>query len=1159
MWLWVSAGSLASIISLICFLGELCATAWGLYGASLILFGVAIWAGAKQKRHSPARQPSPGSKSNGILARVDLWLLVILAVALFLRLYQFPSIPFGTWYDEAVAGIDARRVLQDVSFRPVFWESMNHPAHHLYLFALAMRLLGDNILSLRIVSVFFGMGTVLTAYLFGREYAGRRWGLLLAFMVATMRWDINFSRIAMNSIDVPFFAFLTLYFALRAARSRLWSLTDIAGTGLAMGLGLCFYTGFRLFAIALMLFAAGWLLWHTALRNRTPSFDRSTPILNGLPIKRLLAGIGVFTLTVWIAVMPVVQFALLHQDTFWQRTQTVSIFSNRDEPNLIKAVAKNAQKHLLMFNYRGDNNGRHNLPTAPTLDKLSAVLFALGIGVAFARRDNVGRFFLVLLPFGLAGGIFSLDFEAPQSLRSIASLPAAAYFIGLSMDSLWTEWLWAARIKSPRLSTIPALAILAAITISNGMTYFDRQASDIGVWQAFSATETLVAKDVAASGPEPIYYFSQLFYDHPCIRFHAPAVDPESDRRVLPLPDPLPVRETGERPVVLYIHPDEAWVVEAARQLYPQADVELLPKEPDFPPSVFIVRLSIEDIANVQGLNATYWQGVDRDSPPQSVGHMQTVDTQWPEAAPLPLPFTTQWEGILYAPRYGDYTLQVEAPDTVELALDGEPIGGTRTLSTTQTLAQGNHALRLVAQGGEGPVKLLWQPPAHKTEVIPSSALFRSPVTANGLLGKYYDNADWSGTPIMERIDPRLDIYFHLTPLSRPYSVEWTGQLEIPYGGGYQLGVRAVDIASIFIDGRQVVETEVPDIYVEAPITLDSGFHDMRILFQDLTNRSRIHLYWVLPDGEREIIPSEYLWPNQSVADSQPRTSTTADTDVLSLTMSLEWRATWGKEGAGDGEFREPRDLVVVGDTVYVADTGNQRVSVFDRNGIPQGTWEGGEEPFQDPLALGVDPAGSVLVLDSMPGWIYRFDDQGQSLPRIAGPTTRTFHPRGMSALPDGTIIVADTGGSRILFLDSEGTFTGELGQLGDSVGELNEPTDVLVDPDGALYVLEAYNHRLQKLSRWGSSLGSWSIPPAVAYDGPHAVWAPDGSLLMTAPEDGAILRYSTQGQLLNRWTQAGSTSMQRPVGIFIDGQSKLYVTDTVTHQIYIFSIVLQN
>jgi tripartite motif-containing protein 71 len=160
-----------------------------------------------------------------------------------------------------------------------------------------------------------------------------------------------------------------------------------------------------------------------------------------------------------------------------------------------------------------------------------------------------------------------------------------------------------------------------------------------------------------------------------------------------------------------------------------------------------------------------------------------------------------------------------------------------------------------------------------------------------------------------------------------------------------------------------------------------------------------------------------------------------------------------------------------------------------------------------------------------------------------------------MTVRPDGAVLIADTGKSRILFLDSAGAVTGELGQLGEGPGELNEPTDVLVDPDGILYILEAYNHRLQKMDQWGGSLGSWAIPAAVAYDGPHGAWAPDGSLLITSPEEGAILRYSTQGQLLNRWTQAGAAPMERPVGIYLDSQGTLFVTDTAANYIYVFSV----
>ena len=80
---------------------------------------------------------------------------------------------------------------------------------------------------------------------------------------------------------------------------------------------------------------------------------------------------------------------------------------------------------------------------------------------------------------------------------------------------------------------------------------------------------------------------------------------------------------------------------------------------------------------------------------------------------------------------------------------------------------------------------------------------------------------------------------------------------------------------------------------------------------------------------------------------------------------------------------------------------------------------------------------------------------------RIAGPTSQTFHARGMTVLPDDTIIVADTGGARLVFFGPEGAITGRIGSLGSAPGQLREPTDVAVDAGGTYYVLEAYNHRL--------------------------------------------------------------------------------------------------
>ena len=80
------------------------------------------------------------------------------------------------------------------------------------------------------------------------------------------------------------------------------------------------------------------------------------------------------------------------------------------------------------------------------------MLFALGLGLAVVRRDRLSIFFLCLLVTGLMGGILTLDFEAPQSLRSIGALPAVIYFIALSLTHSGSSY--GGRLASPAPVTV---------------------------------------------------------------------------------------------------------------------------------------------------------------------------------------------------------------------------------------------------------------------------------------------------------------------------------------------------------------------------------------------------------------------------------------------------------------------------------------------------------------------------------------------------------------------------------------------------------------------------------------------------------------------------------------------------------------------------------
>lgn len=150
-------------------------------------------------------------------------------------------------------------------------------------------------------------------------------------------------------------------------------------------------------------------------------------------------------LTMLLVVAPVVKFAYEKPDVYFERTRDTSIFANKTPEERLPALLENVRKHLLMFNYWGDPNGRHNLPGAPMLDTYTGALWVLGLGLTLWRIGRgPGRARALLLPLWFAitllGGILSLDFEAPQSLRAIGSQPAVYLLAVAPLAALWQAW-----------------------------------------------------------------------------------------------------------------------------------------------------------------------------------------------------------------------------------------------------------------------------------------------------------------------------------------------------------------------------------------------------------------------------------------------------------------------------------------------------------------------------------------------------------------------------------------------------------------------------------------------------------------------------------------------------------------------------------------------
>jgi beta-glucosidase len=107
----------------------------------------------------------------------------------------------------------------------------------------------------------------------------------------------------------------------------------------------------------------------------------------------------------------------------------------------------------------------------------------------------------------------------------------------------------------------------------------------------------------------------------------------------------------------------------------------------------------------------------------------------------------------------------------------------------------------------------------HHAENIPFLSLVETKYlftdnskTENGLKATFYNNQEWSGEPVIERVDNQVDYYWWdreiLEDLENDnFSVKWEGILVPPVSGKYALGCEA-KMFDLYLDGEQIKYTK---------------------------------------------------------------------------------------------------------------------------------------------------------------------------------------------------------------------------------------------------------------------------------------------------------------------------------------------------------------
>ena len=1061
-------------------------------------------------------------------------LLIVIAFAA--RLWQLADLPPGIFSDEAQRGIEALHITADPGYRPVFVPvRTQEPTAFWYLIVPFIGLFGPTPLALRLPSVLAGCLGVGALYLLARILFDRRTALVAGAITAALTWHLTFSRLAfpdMYSVGLDALAAGLLVVGLRR-RSAL----ALGAAGLAAGLALHFYYSSWLFPLVLVLF-----LTHRIVSGR------------GAFLRVHAAGLLLAAAGFALAAAPLAQFAALHPSEFTRRLGTVSVLNEVLHDQSWAPLVESARAHLLMFNVRGDNNGRHNWSGRPMLDEVTGALAILGLFLAISRSRRSDYALPVLwLPVAMASGIFAISGEAPQANRSIDALTPLVLLAALPVSTLLNaagrlRWWHLSFVRSQleispllRAAVRPSTLVTGLVSLgligtglNNLNRYFNYQERDPRTWTESFVAETTAGREINEVPAGWAVYVDPVLNGDPSLKFML------QNPREFPTFTAFQSTLLPRQGTALFLTDREASAAKYLASLYPELTWNQLrvPGRNDvalntllIPPEVFQAH---------QGVLLHY------SSAAGSVDQLASqVNFDWLTRTPPPLA-TGNIQSTLAAPETGSYRFALEAADDVTLNINGANVlsGGRET---TLVLARGAHALQIDAPTvGETPLRLYWSPPNGQLQLIPPTALLAPPIQATGLLARLYPGNVASGLPALEQIDPEIDLRVHLLPWPRPYTIEWTGSLLATREGSYRFSTDSRDASTVWIDGRPIVNN--PTGVAEGSTQLSAGWHDLRVRLLDSTNYTHIQLYWTPPGQAQEIIPSHAIraWP----ASIQPeQTEQSIFTDIPppapqpgAPTATGQAPTSGGRKLGPPGAVAEPRGLAIGPDgTVFVADAGKHAIVAIDPDGA---THLLGNGQFEEPTAVAVLPNGGLVVLDAKTGSLQRMGRDGTRGERLI-PTEGLFGPRGMAAAKDGRLVVADTGGNRLLVLGADGRLT-------QTIGGLKEPTDAAFLPDGTLLVAETGANQLVIVGLDGKRGASWPMPASTTVQGPHVAVLPNGGWVATAPEQRGLLRMSPGGG--SPQPSQPAPDWHKPVGIAA-GQIGLVVADFETGVISLIAL----
>jgi len=363
-------------------------------------------------------------------------IIILALISVFLIFYRFADIPKYLSFDE-VEFTKLALSLDNKPYIPYSQLATGHSTLYFYILLASLKTFGINAFALRFPAAFFGIISITMFYLitkkvfqqFNNETMKQWFPFFLSFILLSSHWFLNFARFSFEATFLLFLELASIYFLLKFdehlkvkrpdflanRQGPPWGCGGLKNSGLSFlimsgsfsGLAFLSYTPGRIFFILPLLFL-------------------TLETLITLKLYKLVY----FLIPFIIITTPLTSYLLTNKDIrvdqqFFLKNNEMTINEK------INGLWSNVSKTTLMFNIKGDVNGRHNYPNKPALNSILGILFIFGLTISIKNfRNFYNKLFLFYFFISLFPALMTYPWENPNMLRTFTVLPSVTYFIG---------------------------------------------------------------------------------------------------------------------------------------------------------------------------------------------------------------------------------------------------------------------------------------------------------------------------------------------------------------------------------------------------------------------------------------------------------------------------------------------------------------------------------------------------------------------------------------------------------------------------------------------------------------------------------------------------------------------------------------------------------